>query len=318
MRASAWLATILAGTLVPAAAAASGSAGADPFAFLFLDADARSIGMGGAHTALSDDANALLYNPGGLGLEPDYAATFMHNQYFAGITQEYASFAAPQGWGVQLNYLNFGSVKQTTLSNPDGSGLGATGLSDAAVSVGYGHELLSGLSLGAAAKYLREDVAGVVGQSPAFDVGALFAPPRLEGLRLGAAVQNIGPAVKFQGAGEPLPVNARGGVAYSFPLAGQKTTLSIDAAKERAQSPVFGAGAELVIAGVMPVRVGFNGRNQSGPGVSAGVGWIYKSLALDFAFVPFGDLGAASFISATIHWGSPLDRERREEPRRWR
>ena len=303
MRTRKLLAACLVAALAPSCRA-SGTAGADPFSFLFIDAGARSVAMGGAYTALANDANALLYNPAGLGLIDKHQAAFMHNQYFTGVTQEYMGYAAPQGWGVNLNYLNFGTVQRTSISNPDGSGLGSTGLTDAALSVGYGQTVAGGFSLGAAGKYISESIAGVAGRSPALDLGALYAPPALPGFSVGAALQNIGPAVKFQGAAEPLPLNARAGAAYAFDVMSQRTTVSIDAAKERTQSAIFGAGTEMVIAKMMPIRLGFTTRNNAGLGLTAGVGWFYENVAFDFAFVPFGDLGTAAYISATVRWGA--------------
>ena len=90
----------LLGLTKPAAAA---SPGADPFNFLLLDANARAAGMGGAYTALANDANALLYNPAGLGRISAHEATFMHNEHFQGVKQEYLAFSARQGFGLSLN-----------------------------------------------------------------------------------------------------------------------------------------------------------------------------------------------------------------------
>jgi len=283
---------------------ASAKAGAEPFDFLRLDANARPVALGGAYTALAIDENALLYNPAGLARVGRYGATFMHNQYFAGITQEYAAFASPQGFGANLNVLNSGSITQTTFSNPDGNGLESTGLTDLAVSLGYGRALSEDLSLGAGVKYIRESIADVIGQDFAIDLGALYSVRAVKGLSLGAALQNLGPTVKFQSAHENLPLNARLGAGYLFEVLGQASALSFDVMKERSQGALIAAGAETVVAKAMPIRVGFTTRNDAGPGVSAGIGWLYRDLALDYAFVPFGDLGMAHRASLTWRWGS--------------
>jgi len=296
-------------------ALASGSAGEEPFSFLMLDANARPVALGGAYTALAADENALLYNPAGLGRIGRSGATFMHNQYFAGITQEYASLVAPQGWGVSLNLLNSGDIQETTLSNPDGTGLGNTGLTDLALSVGYGRAVADSLSLGAGVKYIQEDIADVRGRDFAVDLGVLYAAPEGKGLSLGAALQNLGPAVKFQEAQESLPLNARLGAAYAFEVFGQRSALSLDVTKEKSQAALVAAGAEMVIAQVMPIRVGFNTGNNAGPGVTAGAGWLYRDFALDYAFVPFGDLGMAHRVSVTWRWGAANADSSKEAPK---
>jgi hypothetical protein len=180
-------------------------------------------------------------------------------------------------------------------------------LTDLAFSAGYGRQVIDALSLGAGVKYIREDIAGVAGQDFAFDLGALYDVPQVKGLSLGAAVQNLGPQVKFQAVGENLPLNARLGGAYAFDALGQKSALSFDVTKERSQAVAVAAGAELVIAKVMPIRVGFNTANNAGPGVTAGVGWLYRDFALDYAFVPYGNLGMAHRVSVTWRWASPRE-----------
>lgn len=287
---------------VAAPSHAAGSSGGDPFGFLSLDANARAVAMGGAYTALATDANALLYNPAGLGRVEQNEATFMHNQYFQGINQEYFGLAMRKGWGLNVNYLDSGSVPETTLASPGGTGA-SNSLTDMAVSAGYGRAVMDSLSLGLGVKYVQESVAGVAGRGYAADAGALYAVPAVPNLRLGLSVQNAGPAVKFQAAHENLPLDVRGGAAYGFSVIGQQSVLSLDVSKERSAGVVVQGGAETIIAKAMAVRVGFNTGNDAGPKVTAGAGWTHKQFSLDYAFVPYGDLGVSNRISVTARWG---------------
>ena len=63
------------------------------------------------------------------------------------------------------------------------------------------------------------------------------------------------------------------------------------------------AGVETVIAKAMAVRLGFNTGNFAGPKVTAGLGWTYRRFSLDYAFVPYGELGASNRVSVTMRWG---------------
>jgi len=285
----------------PCHAAASG--GGEPLNFLFLDANARPVGMGGAYTALATDANALLYNPAGLGRIRNHEATFMHNQYFQGISQEYAAYASPYGLGANVNLFSFGRVQKTSLSNPDGDGMGVTSLTDLAASAGYGHGIGADMSLGLGVKYLRSSLAGITAQGFAADLGALYAVPAARGLTFGCAVQNIGPKIKFKNEQENLPLNVRFGSAYAFKLGSQRSVVSADVTKERSENVLFNGGFETIIMGMMAVRAGFNSRNDAGLGITAGVGWIYQKLSLDYAIVPYGDIGIAHRVSVTLRWG---------------
>ncbi len=277
-------------------------AGAEPFDFLFLDANARPVGMGGAYTALATDANALLYNPAGLGQVKRNEATFMHNAYMQGINQEYAAYASPHGWSANLNYLSFGDVPKTTISNPAGSGLGQTTLTDMALGLGYGRKIVDSLALGVGVKYIREVVDDYAVTGYALDAGALYAVPMVNGLDLGAAVQNIGPTTRARSAHENLPLNLRFGAAYTFKVNGHENAIVLDVSKERSQGALVSVGAETRVLEPVALRMGFNTHNDAGIGITAGFGYFFKAGSVDYAFVPMGDSGDTHRISVTLHW----------------
>lgn len=285
-------------------AQAAGSAGTEPFGFLFLDADARAVGFGGAYTALASDANALLYNPAGLGMIRRSEAIFMHNSYVQGVSQEYVGMSLRQGFGISLSYLDFGSVGRTTISNPSGAGLGTTGMTDTVASFGYGVSIFNWMSAGVAAKLIHEAIDGTSAQGYAADFGALADVPATKGLRVGMALQNIGPAARFQGAREQLPFNARFGAAYRFHLAGRSQTVAVDVAKTRSESAVVAAGFETTPVKALALRIGFNNRNEAGVGVTAGLGWRFSNLSLDYAFAPYGELSDSHRFSVAVRWGA--------------
>ena len=303
MRISSLLVSAVLGLGVRPAQAAS--AGAEPYNFLFLDANARAVALGGAYTALADDANALLYNPGGLGLLNGHEATFMHNQYVDELTKEYGGLAYDLGnWGgagLNVNYLSFNRIAKTRYDLPDGTGLGEFGLSDLAVSMGYGYRVMENLGVGLSYKYLREVIDNLSASGHAADLGVLFRP--FQALTLGFSAQNLGPPVRFQGPKEELPVNFRWGGAYRFDLGGFRNTFSADLTKARSGKAVVNGGLESVMFGMMPVRVGYSSRNDAGPGVTAGVGWLHRGMRVDYAFVPYGDLGFGHRVSAAFRWG---------------
>lgn len=309
MKTAALLSLLL--SLTPSARASG--AGADPFNFLFLDANARPVAMGGAYTALAADSNSLLYNPAGLGAMHGHEATFMHDQHFLDVAQEYGAYASPKGWGVSVNSLSFGPTTKTTYSNPGGTGLGAVGLSDLAVSAGYGRDLFEVMRLGASFKYIRESVAGVSASGYAMDLGVQHDAAFLRGLSFGAALQNLGPSVRFQRASENLPLNLRLGTAFRFQALGQANSASFDITKERSESPLFGAGLETVLGGMLPLRIGFNTRNQAGVGVTFGLGWSHPNFGIDYAFVPYGELGSAHRVSLSVRWGNAEAEEKLSE-----
>ncbi|MBI5622136.1 MAG: tetratricopeptide repeat protein [Elusimicrobia bacterium] len=298
-------AAVLVLLLGPARAWAGGpTGGSELFNFLFLDANARPVALGGAYTALASESNALLYNPGGLGLVESHEATFMHSQYLdEGLGQEYFSAVLRQGLGVSVNYLGFGKTSRTTYGVPDGTGLGDFDLTDLAVSAGYGRRLAWGLSGGLAYKFIRETADTSSADGHAADLGLLFESGLYPGLRLGAALQNLGPSVSYGGTSSELPLNVRWGASYAFTYAGLRNVLSVDGLKSRGDRFRAAAGVEVLAAGTLALRLGFNGRVDAGPGVTAGLGLRLAGLMADYAFVPYGSLGNAHRASVTWRWG---------------
>jgi len=306
---------ILVLALLAAAAPAradKGAAGAQPFSFLGLDSSARAAAMGGAYTALAADANALQYNPAGLGLLRENEVSFMHNLYFGTATQDHLSAAVRPGFGVSADMLNYGKLTRTTYASPDGT-LGQFSIVDTALSAGYGRAF-GALAVGAAAKLLRETNDGVAGQAVAGDAGFLYEIPGVRGLRFGAAAQNLGNKVHFQSGRETLPATGRAGAAWSFAAFGQENALSVDAVKVGTDKARLSAGAETVAGGSLALRVGYTTRNDAGLGVTAGVGWRGQNWSVDYAIAPYGDLGLTHRVGVGLRWGMPDEHEGPMDP----
>ena len=61
-------------------------------------------------------------------------------------------------------------------------------------------------------------------------------------------------------------------------------------------------GAEYMAKKTVALRLGYNGRNDAGTGLTLGGGLMVRRFALDYAFVPFGDLGNAHRFSFAYRW----------------
>lgn len=300
--------------IVPGAARANTRyAGGEALDFLLLDGNSRAMAMGGAYTALAYDANALQYNPAGLALVRDYQATVMHNSYIQGLTHDYFAVATKQGLGLSVNHLKFGDIPRTTIATPDGNGTRYE-ISDLSISGGYGRTLFGSLSVGAGVKYIRESIDTVQAKGYALDAGALYAVPQVPGLTAGGSILNIGPDILYQKQTQKLPINFRGGAAYVFPLLGNENTVSADVMKTRTDKLRYAAGAETVFAKMVAFRMGINTTNDAALGVTGGVGWIGKYLAVDYAIAPFGDLGISHSASLSYKWGGEEKEKKDKTP----
>lgn len=306
-------ALVLLAALAAGRARAQSAAGADAFDFLRLDAGARAVGLGGAYTALASDSAALIYNPAGLGRVSASEASFMHNQYAQGVTQQWIGAALKNGWGAQFSYASLGDVPRTTISNPSGTGV-RLNVSESALGGGYGQEVTPELALGGGLKYVQESLGDATANGWALDGGGLYKVPDVRGLTVGASLLNVGPAVKFDSRSEKLPTTLRLGSAYQTALPRADLTFALDLAKGLREKVRLAVGGEALMDKTYAVRLGYTSANDAGAGVSLGLGWRGPRLGADYAFVPMGELGTAHRLSFTLRWGAVDDPARAQSP----
>ncbi len=214
--------------------------------FLMIWPAARPTAMGGAFTAIADDASAIYYNQGGLGFLEGTHATLMHANWLPGLYEgmyyEYAGVTHHlKGRGSVGGNVVYLTTGETDVINEHGEFLGRYTTFDVAVAGGYGFPVLSNLGVGFGAKFIYSflvpdwvwDVmpelgieAGGTGVTWAVDAGALYKPwPFLD---VGLSVANIGPNISYTSSGEsdPLPRMLRIGLAY-YPVHGEHFRVGI-------------------------------------------------------------------------------------------
>ena len=282
--------------------AASGTAarGTTTAQFLKLPVGARSIAMGEAFTAACEDASALYWNPGSIGLLRRKEFSFSHSEWIAGIRYEYASYVQPirgvGNFGVSIRYLNVGDG----LVYYDRNGVGGDdqfGASDLAVSVAYGKNIMSNIYLGANLKYISSSIApgkdyGKSAQTFAVDLGLYIkAPVEQNKLSFGVAIRDIGPDMTYLTTPAPLPRTIVFGTAYK--MFNENMTVAFDIVLPNDNEISYHLGYEYWLTKLFAVRVGYTtGRNDLGGavGLAAGLGANWLGWSLDYAWQPFGVL----------------------------
>lgn len=224
--------------LISASILISGTALADAFTpgavMLMIFPGAKGVSMGGAFSAISDDATAIYYNAGGLGFFKNMEVHFTHAPWLRTIVldayYEYFSAVFPTRVGnfsAAVTYLTPGEVE---VFDDQGTYRGSFKPYDVSLSVGYGVVPLSGLGIGISSKIfysylvpewvMREilnEPGGGTAVTFAVDGGILYKTP-LPGLNLALVLTNLGPGVSYTGSGEsdPLPTTMRFGIAYGL------------------------------------------------------------------------------------------------------
>ncbi len=191
---------------------------------------------------------------------------------------------------------------------------------DAAAGAGWARRF--GLTdFGFGVKYVRSALDSERGATAAVDAGFVFRGSGGQATDLALALRNFGPPLKLGSGKAPLPSELAGGLRWRY-------------------SPEFNVFAEgrlpsdhapyLVFAGewLLPVsagtgfalRGGLNFRNFGDHGFmgafAGGFGLRFGGLSLDYAFVPYGELGSTHRMTAGWAWGAPRRAAPRAVPRR--
>jgi hypothetical protein len=294
--------TITLAALLVLASQASGAA--ETSSFLDIGIGARALGMGGAYTALADDASALYWNPAGLSRLEKREFTASHAEMFESTRLDFLAYAHPTSQGTfaaGLTYLSQGKIDGRDSLGRQTAGYDA---SDAAISLGYARKTEIA-DLGAAFKYLRSHIAGTEAQGVAVDIGAKRAIDRVS---VGAALRNLGPGLKFQDQRNDLPLRLAVGAAYKF--AGGHA-----AAAEVVNGP-RGAGTDASFGGEYQahknvcLRAGYTTQTaitggsgfDAARGLTMGLGLRNEKWSLDYAVLPSGELGRSHRFSFGVRW----------------
>jgi hypothetical protein len=269
---------------------------------LKIETGARPVALGGSYCAISDDLNAVQYNPAGLVQLKRQEVMVNHNEWFQGIRSEFLGYAIPldEYWslGASLNYMFVnGLVGRDESGMPTGSKFGA--YSGLAV-ITAGTQIAENMYLGVNVKALQESVDNKSSTAYAGDAGLLY---KIDNLRLGAAVQNIGTKVKIGEDAFGMPANIRGGVSYL--MFDGELLASCDVNKPFDSDVEFHAGAEWWLAEQFALRAGYrtNIDTNEGAGVSAGFGLKFGDYMLDYSFLPYGEIGNTHRLSFSYRFG---------------
>jgi hypothetical protein len=299
--------------LLNSSAWAGGGAGTTGAQFLQVGVGAREVAMGGAGVAISNDAHALYWNPAGAAKITDIRLDATYNNLYQDTNQGFVAVAKPwRGgvWSAGVDYLQVSGVEErlTDTASPNYTFTSK----DSALMVSYARpNVISGLALGANLKYIQSFIDTANANAAAVDFGALYEAPSVP-LSVGASVANLGSGLKYVNATEPLPLVVRLGAGYR--LLDRKLLAAVGYDAWIRDNRSYGdLGLEYKPVNWVAVRTGYqlgHGQDQLGSslvGFSAGVGFEFKSLTFDYAYVPFGDLGTTQRHSVGFRFGESSD-----------
>lgn len=287
----------------------SNAAGTTSADFLNLPVGARASAMGGAYSAISEEASAIYWNPAGLVQIPKLSAIFMRAQYVQDISYQYAAYAHRLTYDSVLAgsvfLTDIGAIDRTDM---DGNKTGTFSPRDQVFTLSYSKAILEfsdkdmDVSIGVSAKYIRSQIVESA-KAYAGDVGIMTYNFTNIPYRLGVTMTNLGSGMRYDQESNPLPL--------TFKLAGainpfRNMLFSMDMVLPKQNKPSLLIGSELSTEPNeltrLSARAGLNTQrlNDGLSGFTMGVGATLHFFTLDYAFVPMGELGTTHKISITF------------------
>lgn len=286
-----------------AAAFASGP-GTGAANFLKIPVGARGTALGGAFTAVADNADAVFYNPAGLGLlaVPEFSYAF--NNYLPGVSQQWLAAAYPAARGALGLGVNYLSVKAFDSYDNADNRTGSVSAYDLSLHLGYGGgletdlEFLPYLRYGAAVKYISERLDTSKASGYGVDAGLLLQTP-VKALRFGLGLENLAASrLDFIRGGAKPPFKLKTGMSYRLGAPGKAVAslFSLDYNFPEDGPRYLAAGIESTVYGALALRAGYSSFGEISNGVSFGLGFGLpvrggREIRLDYSYGATYDFG---------------------------
>ena len=299
--------------------------------FLKVMPCARGTAMGDAYTTFAEGAEAVFWNPGGVGIvqRPEVSSTYIDWIFDTQLGS--ISYAMPLedlgAVGLQLQYIDYGVFDEAVATGSGTAALTGRQFHPFAYLVGitYARSMTERFSTGLSIKYAHEslydkstvltqtalgtaDTVNTYGRGVLFDFGLRYNT----GFRtvvIAASVQNFGASIRYAREANPTPLLFRLGVGADVIGTGgllledsdNRVSVEFDLFQPNDYTQQMHAGIEYSFGGFFALRAGYK-FNYDSEGFTAG-GGIRKEfggvlLSIDYAYAPMGIyLGKAHRIS---------------------
>ncbi len=286
--------------------------------------DARSGALGGAYTAVSDDAGCLNYNPAGLALLdhwelPAQKVTLFGkiDQYSLGLVYSLRDMHVDNLEDPGTLAFAYNTYSQDRFSgDQNGNFLSVPKAKGEVMTAAYGVTLLDDATAGAFraginAKFYKEEILNNELSWNAYDTGLLWNEAHCP-LSLGASIQNINKDIHNPDRDSELPQTGRLGISYG--LFDKKWILSSDYIKAINDDPRFALGTEFNLVGPLILRAGYKSNSANTNNLTGGIGvtltnvdlyFLYaRELCFNYAYTSFISEGDVQYFSIIIKLGA--------------
>ena len=275
------------------------NAGNAGLSFLKIGASARSIASSDIGL-LNSDPSSVYYNPAAVNLQTSASVMFTHQMWIQDLTSEiitanFTFWGLPFSFGVNTTKVKGFEIRTKPTAEPDGN-FNANYFYG---NISTGFSIIQNLEFGVTIKYLYEGLLSDDASGTGYDFGLLYTN-LIDNLNVGASIRNLGSMNALRNEKTKLPadfiINSTYKLAFDnssidvLPVVGIQKYLDVD-------NLHIHIGNEVVYDKQFSLRLGYITGYES-KGITAGAGFYWNSLNIDYAFTPFGyGIGNANTIS---------------------
>lgn len=286
------------------------------YSFLRLPVSAHAAALGGDNITLTDDdASLIFHNPALINGISSRSINLNLMTYMEGATTASAAytqaFKERGTWGVSAQYMDYGSMKQTTADNQQ---LGTFSAKDIALAGTFAYMLSNTVSGGITARFISSTIGSYSSTAVAVDLGLNYVYAD-NGWSLSAVAKNLGGQVSaYDDEFERLPLDLQVGVSKRLigsPLR-LHATLSRLNRWDESLGKHLAIGADLMLGETVYIAAGYNfrrasemkltdseGESSHGAGLSFGGGLQLQRFKLQLAYARYHVSASSLLINAT-------------------
>lgn len=266
-------------------------------------ASVRANGMGDAYTAANGDVFGFFYNPAQTA--PKSAGFSFGRGYSEDTTSIIGAYFPGLLGGVNLgaSFL-FYTLGDMDLYGPNGKIGTVNAEHDYMGTVNLSKEI-GIISVGVNAKVLRTTLFEATSAAAFLVDGGVKA--RLPWVDLGASFQNLGEEMTLGNQDERIPRTVRFGAYRGFESGKTGFNLAADMVKTENENTYFCTGVEFVYNKMLSLRTGYEFQNSLSEAnlLRFGFGVKVSEFTLDYALVPYKDLGSTHRFAVAYAFGGP-------------
>ena len=274
------------------------------YSFLRLPVSAHAAALGGDNITLTDDdATVIFHNPALISDVSDKSLNLNFMTYMEGAKTASASFVKAYKeratWGVAAQYMDYGSIKETTVDNVETGDFSAR---DIALAGTFAYLLSDRISGGITGRFITSHIGSYSSAAVAIDLGLNYQNDE-HGWSLSAVAKNLGGQIKaYEDNFERIPLDLQLGVTKR--LIGSPLRLSATLSRLSNWDQGFikhlAVGADLLLGENIYVAAGYNfrrasemkitdndGESNHGAGLSLGGGLQLQRFKLHIAYAKY-------------------------------